>query len=786
MRIVLHIGPDETGAPRLQGALAARREALERMGVLYSRAAGGANHTRLFMAVTDPDHVDPLRYNRGVISPDQQEGLRRVLAQELAAEVARAQPQVLILSASQIAGSLHRATEFRRLRDLLRPLSEDITVLAYVDEPARLAARAYAAQVMEGRATGLDVELGLVEAPDWWEACLDRAPGTDPQAGLFTETQAPLFWLDFQQLVRRYEGAFGDGSVRLRAFDPARFAGAELAEELALAFGIGPIPGGIEPEAPPAQPSAAHVARARAMNAVLLQVLRPRKRILPRALWRTFLSELSVDGPHIDPAGLGALGRRFHAANLALARDHGLDPAIFEPPPEAEPWTEADPRFGFRATQYLLGFMWRIDKAMRAAGKARPDDAQASDAPKARSRPRAEPALSETARAILPPLAVEKFRSLVASPFAPHDRLGAVGEDRPAPAYVPAPPRDLAPGSTGNVIVACMKNEAPYILEWIAHHRAIGIDTFLIYTNDCTDGTDAILARLAAMGIVHHRNNDDWKGKSPQQHALNRAMKEDVVTRADWIIHIDVDEFINVRCGNGTLADFLDLVPDATNVAMTWRLFGHNGVTRLADDLVIGQFDMCAPKYCPKPHTAWGFKTMVRNIGAYAKLGCHRPNKLDKAHLPRVKWVNGSGRDMTREAAQKGWRNSKSSIGYDLLQLNHYALRSAESFLVKRQRGRALHVDRSIGLNYWIRMDWSYVRDITIQRNIPRLRAEMERLKADPTLARLHDEGFAWHRAKAAELHAIPEFRDLYAEALRIRLTDAERVAYALALDLET
>ncbi len=35
---------------------------------------------------------------------------------------------------------------------------------------------------------------------------------------------------------------------------------------------------------------------------------------------------------------------------------------------------------------------------------------------------------------------------------------------------------------------------------------------------------------------------------------------------------------------------------------------------------------------------------------------------------------------MTRDAAHNGWRSSKNNIGYDLLQLNHYALRSAESF----------------------------------------------------------------------------------------------------------
>ena len=141
---------------------------------------------------------------------------------------------------------------------------------------------------------------------------------------------------------------------------------------------------------------------------------------------------------------------------------------------------------------------------------------------------------------------------------------------------------------------------------------------------------------------------------------------------------------------------------------------------------------------------------------------------------------------MTADALKNGWRSSQTNVGYDLIQLNHYALRSAESFLIKRQRGRALHVDRSIGLNYWIRMDWSDVRDITIQRNLPRLAAEMERLMADPALAAAHRTGFDWHRAKAAELRAEPEFRALYEQALGVELNETERVAYALALDMES
>jgi hypothetical protein len=247
-----------------------------------------------------------------------------------------------------------------------------------------------------------------------------------------------------------------------------------------------------------------------------------------------------------------------------------------------------------------------------------------------------------------------------------------------------------------------------------------------------------------------------------------------------------VDEFINVRCGDGMLSDFFDRVPDATNVAMTWRLFGHNGVTEFRDELVIEQFDQAAPKYAPKPHTVWGFKTMTKNIGAYEKLSCHRPNKLRDSHKDQVKWVNGSGQPMTEGYKDKGWRSDMRTIGYDLLQLNHYALRSAESFLIKRQRGRALHVDRSIGINYWVRMDWGGNTDVTIKRNIPRTQAELDRLLADDKLRALHEAGVAWHKAKAAELHGMEEFQELYAQALDTKLTEMERVAFALALDMES
>jgi len=66
------------------------------------------------------------------------------------------------------------------------------------------------------------------------------------------------------------------------------------------------------------------------------------------------------------------------------------------------------------------------------------------------------------------------------------------------------------------VIITTMKNEAPYILEWVAHHLVIGFDHIVVLTNDCTDTTNAILTRLDALGYVTFQPNK--KGRRGASH----------------------------------------------------------------------------------------------------------------------------------------------------------------------------------------------------------------------------------------------------------------------------
>lgn len=335
------------------------------------------------------------------------------------------------------------------------------------------------------------------------------------------------------------------------------------------------------------------------------------------------------------------------------------------------------------------------------------------------------------------------------------------------------------------LIVTTMKNEGPFILDWLAYHRAIGVTDFLIYTNDCDDGTDHFLDCLAGKGIVEHRDNPFRQVDAKPQHAALRDAEERKVTsEVDWIIPMDVDEYIDVRLGAGRLADLFEAAGDATMISMTWRLFGNADIAGFEDRPVHEQFMLAAPEICRKPHQAWGFKTIYRNLGHYRKLGVHRPKGLNPQYLDQIHWLNGSGRPMPHTLYRTGWRSTTQTYGYDWVSLNHYSLRSAESFLVKRDRGRVNHVDRDQGLAYWFRMNHNAgpVRSILSKRAM--FEAERAALMADPQIADWHLRTVVAHRQKIEALKQRPEFQALLEAITGERLRTLSRMLHHFGTDV--
>ncbi len=334
-----------------------------------------------------------------------------------------------------------------------------------------------------------------------------------------------------------------------------------------------------------------------------------------------------------------------------------------------------------------------------------------------------------------------------------HAASSALRTGRAAPLRRQKRKKPLKKETRGVTIVSTMKNEGPFILDWIAHNRVIGVDNFLIYSNDCSDGTDKLLDALAREGIIEHRNNPyRTSGGVPQHAAFRAAEREKIVRNAGWILTLDVDEYINIHVGEGRLADLMAAVPDANVFSMPWRLFGSGDRIEFEDSPVSQQFRECASEHTPRPHQAWGFKTLYQNSGLFKRLGVHRPRGFDAETRGGINWVDGSGRPMPASLWRAGWRMTEACWGYDLVTLNHYAVRSAEMFLVKRDRGRVNHVDRDQGLPYWFRMNHNSSEDWSIDRYSDRVAEERNRLAALKGVAEAHSESVDWHRSRISEL----------------------------------
>ncbi len=312
--------------------------------------------------------------------------------------------------------------------------------------------------------------------------------------------------------------------------------------------------------------------------------------------------------------------------------------------------------------------------------------------------------------------------------------------------------------------VSMMKDEGPFVIEWVAHHLAIGFTDLVVYTNDCSDGTDDMLIRLEELGLCHHRRNVIPDGIRPQPSALNYAQDEPVVGQSDWVMVFDADEFLSIKHGDGTLDDLIAAAKaqNANGIVVTWRIFGSGGVVDWSRAPVTEQYLMAAP---PTWNKGWGVKTLFSFHPDYWKLGIHRP-KMKTRHIKtefpdQVKWLNGSGREMEDYFKFRGWRSITRTVGYDWVQLNHYAVKSVDSYAIRKMRGNVNNKADKYNSAYWSLQDRNEVRDETMLRYSEVRNLIIAQLLSDRTLRRLHDAAVQRAETKLAELKETDDYRSL-------------------------
>lgn len=316
--------------------------------------------------------------------------------------------------------------------------------------------------------------------------------------------------------------------------------------------------------------------------------------------------------------------------------------------------------------------------------------------------------------------------------------------------------------------VTCVKNEGPFLLEWIAFNRVLGVTDFLFYSNDCSDATDRLLDALAQEGWLTHLPNPA-EGRNYQMEALKDAANHPVVSEANWVWIADVDEFLNIHVGDHTIPALIEACGDPQAISVTFQFFANNDIDAFVDEPVISQFTRSHNPDLWCGETAIEVKSLVRNDFPLQYYGAHRPffrKKLPEKKRPS--WTDGSGRAVQHRflvaANPRRIRKFPALGARQFATLNHYALRSLDSYLVKNDRGDVNREHRHFDDTYWRERNDPAWEDLSIQRYLPALRREIDALKAMPGVKDLHEEAVALHCAKRDALLEQPAYREMRAQ----------------------
>lgn len=142
-------------------------------------------------------------------------------------------------------------------------------------------------------------------------------------------------------------------------------------------------------------------------------------------------------------------------------------------------------------------------------------------------------------------------------------------------------------------ICAIMKQEAPYIVEWVAWHRLLGFD-IIIADNGGTDGQSELLARLDRAGLVKHLDVRHLRFM-PQVPAYNLMLRYAASHGYDIVGFIDADEFFEPLgpgplegSGAALVRNLLAQGPRA--LAFNWMNFGSSHLTEPTAEPVMLRF----------------------------------------------------------------------------------------------------------------------------------------------------------------------------------------------------
>lgn len=220
--------------------------------------------------------------------------------------------------------------------------------------------------------------------------------------------------------------------------------------------------------------------------------------------------------------------------------------------------------------------------------------------------------------------------------------------------------------------LCCIIKDEIYLEEFIIYHKVIGFEHFYIYDNE---SNKPINIRLNNSYFKNMCTIIPFNGKYQQMNAYHHCLKK-YGNETKWLTFIDCDEYICPK-KDFSLRDFLNQFENYQAIGINWKMFGSNFHNNIQKGYLIDKYRMCEEKQNDHIKTIFQPQYII---------------KVKDPHHLKIK--DPSKYVDAKKNIISGPFNKNHTI--DIIQINHYHLKSLEEQIIKKQRGFAdchRHID---------------------------------------------------------------------------------------------
>lgn len=261
---------------------------------------------------------------------------------------------------------------------------------------------------------------------------------------------------------------------------------------------------------------------------------------------------------------------------------------------------------------------------------------------------------------------------------------------------------------------ALIRNEAPYLREWVEFHLLVGFDIFYVWDDGSTDASLSVIQQYIDSGVVRRL---DMGGVKYQHHIYTRMVRQADHDGVEWLMLTDVDVFVFPERATSLRDILMSFNSSVGAIGLSLFQFDHNGRMQQDAGPVIERF-VHRRKIDDPFNGAMTRTSSLLRVKNVVTMGIHNPLELrngtrfvDVLGSPMPLWPYAKGKDVPGI--------------YEVILANHYYCKSYEEFKRKNQRNQMWN-NKISTWNQRCEHPWALgENDTTILKFLPKLKRRL-------------------------------------------------------------